>query len=96
MRSIFGPSLAAFVAILGLSHSVPAMAAPSVSGDLFKDMKWRLIGPYRGGRVLAAAGVQREPNTYYFGGVAGGVWRTVDGGVRWTPLTDSGLKLGQM
>ncbi|PYX58655.1 MAG: glycosyl hydrolase, partial [Acidobacteria bacterium] len=51
-------------------------------------MKWRGIGPYRGGRVLAVSGVPGDPYTFYFGGVAGGVWRTSDGGVNWTPLFD--------
>jgi len=45
-------------------------------------MKWRLIGPFVG-RVLTVAGVPSQPNTYYFGAVAGGVWKTTDGGVSW-------------
>src|SRR5207253_1500264 len=45
-------------------------------------------GPFRGGRALAVAGIPGEPNLYYFGAVAGGVWKTVDGGVNWTPLFD--------
>ncbi len=49
-------------------------------------MKWRLIGPFRGGRVLTVAGVPSQPNTYYFGAVAGGVWKTTDAGVSWDPL----------
>ena len=53
-----------------------------------KGMKWRLIGPFRGGRVLAVTGIPGDPYTFYFGGVAGGVWRTNDAGVTWTPLTD--------
>lgn len=51
-------------------------------------MKWRQVGPFRGGRALAIEGVPGEPNTYYFGGVAGGVWKTTDGGANWTPLFD--------
>ncbi len=51
-------------------------------------MKWRQIGPFRGGRALAIEGVPGEPNTYYFGAVAGGVWKTTDGGANWTPLFD--------
>src|SRR2546430_8939570 len=41
-------------------------------------MKWRLIGPFRGGRALAVTGVLSQPNTYYFGAVAGGVWKTTE------------------
>ncbi|MGZ5503122.1 MAG: WD40/YVTN/BNR-like repeat-containing protein [Chthoniobacterales bacterium] len=51
-------------------------------------MKWRQIGPFRGGRALAIEGVPGEPNTYYFGAVAGGVWKTIDGGANWTPIFD--------
>lgn len=49
-------------------------------------MKWRLIGPFRGGRAVAASGVAGEPNVYYFGGVDGGVWKTTDGGRVWNAL----------
>jgi len=47
-----------------------------------------LIGPFRGGRALAVTGVPREPNIYYFGAVSGGVWKTTNGGLTWTPLFD--------
>ena len=53
-----------------------------------KALKWRLVGPFRGGRVLAVTGIPGDPYTFYFGGVAGGVWRTTDGGVTWSSLTD--------
>ncbi|MGH9862122.1 MAG: VPS10 domain-containing protein [Candidatus Acidiferrales bacterium] len=65
-----------------------ALAAQQYSPDLLKGMKYRLIGPYRGGRALTAVGVVSEPNTYYFGAVAGGVWKTTNGGMSWTPLFD--------
>ncbi len=51
-------------------------------------MQWRQVGPFRGGRALAIEGVPGEPDTWYFGGVAGGVWKTIDGGQNWTPLFD--------
>ena len=53
--------------------------------SLFKGMKWRLIGPYRGGRALTAVGISGNPNIYYFGSVAGGVWKTTDAGSTWQP-----------
>lgn len=65
-----------------------ALAAAKYDQSQFKGMKWRSIGPYRGGRVLAVAGVPGDPYTFYFGGVAGGVWRTTDGGLNWQPLFD--------
>lgn len=54
----------------------------------WKGLQYRLVGPYRGGRSVAVAGVVGQPNTYYFGAVAGGVWKSTDGGLNWKPLTD--------
>src|SRR6185437_11331606 len=52
-------------------------------------LTWRLIGPFRGGRVLAVSGVVGgDQHTYYFGATGGGVWKTTDGGLTWHPLTD--------
>ena len=51
-------------------------------------LTWRLVGPYRGGRVLAVSGVIGDRDTYYFGGVGGGVFKSADGGLTWHPLTD--------
>src|SRR5215471_5171969 len=51
-------------------------------------LTWRLVGPFRGGRVLAVSGVVGDAHTYYFGGVAGGVWKSTDGGLSWHPMTD--------
>jgi len=73
-----------------------AFAALLFSGALFgqldetllKGMEYRLIGPFRGGRVLAVAGVAGDPQTYYFGAAAGGVWKSVDGGAHWNPVFD--------
>jgi photosystem II stability/assembly factor-like uncharacterized protein len=67
--------------------STPA-PQPQFSETLYDGMKWRLIGPFRGGRVLAVSGVPGQPNTYYFGAVAGGVWKTTDGGAGWQPMSD--------
>ena len=64
----------------------PASAPGQIDEKLFGEMKWRLVGPFRGGRALAVEGVSGEPNTYYFGAVAGGVWKTTDGGANWAPL----------
>ena len=56
--------------------------------DLMKDLRFRLVGPFRGGRVVAVAGAASQPNVYYFGGVGGGVWKTTDAGGHWTPVSD--------
>src|SRR5277367_2621473 len=58
-------------------------------GDpLFKGMKYRSIGPYRGGRSLTASGIPGDPTTYYFGATGGGVWKSTDGANTWSPIFD--------
>src|SRR5690348_3540195 len=54
----------------------------------FKGMRYRSIGPYRGGRSLTVAGIPGDVNTYYFGGVGGGVWKSTDGAMSWSPIFD--------
>ena len=62
--------------------------AQSVPPQLFSGLKWRLIGPFRGGRAVAVAGVPGDSTTFYFGSVNGGIWKTTDAGVVWTPIFD--------
>jgi photosystem II stability/assembly factor-like uncharacterized protein len=57
--------------------------------SLYSGMRWRLVGPFRGGRSVAVAGVPSQPNVFYFGTVGGGVWKTEDAGVTWNPIFDS-------
>jgi photosystem II stability/assembly factor-like uncharacterized protein len=54
----------------------------------FKGMKYRLVGPFRGGRSLTAAGIPGDPNTYYFGATGGGVWKSTDGAMSWSSVFD--------
>jgi photosystem II stability/assembly factor-like uncharacterized protein len=63
-------------------------AFAQINESLLKGMQYRLVGPFRGGRVLAVAGVPGDPQTYYFGAASGGVWKSVDGGAHWTPQFD--------
>ena len=59
-------------------------------------MKWRCIGPFRGGRVVAVAGDSHDRNTFYFGACAGGVWKTDDGGNYWTNISDGFFQTGSV
>ena len=65
-------------------------STPSTANEdpLFKGMKYRVIGPFRGGRSLTASGIAGDPTTYYFGATGGGVWKTTDGAVTWTSVFD--------
>jgi photosystem II stability/assembly factor-like uncharacterized protein len=65
---------------------------PAQQGDLYRELKFRLVGPFRGGRSVTVAGVPSQPNTYYFGAVGGGVWKTVDSGTHWEPVSDGFFK----
>ncbi len=67
-----------------------AFAAPAQQADshLYQDLRWRCIGPFRGGRTVAAAGVPGQPNVFYIGANNGGVWKSTDYGQTWTPIFD--------
>jgi photosystem II stability/assembly factor-like uncharacterized protein len=73
----------------------PPGQAQSGQGPL-KNIKWRSIGPFRGGRALAVAGVPSQPQTYYFGATGGGVFKTTDGGYSWTPISDGQFTSGSI
>ena len=74
----------------------PTAQPPRLDTALYAAMKWREIGPFRGGRVTAVAGHHDEPYVYYFGATGGGVWKTTDGGTTWTPVADSALGAGSI
>ena len=59
------------------------------SAALYDGLKWRMLGPFRGGRVDAVSGVPGRPNEFYFGAVNGGVWKSIDAGRVWTPIFDA-------
>ena len=72
--------LAVMLAAATLGAAADHAFVPHVDPALFQDLRWRLIGPFRGGRVLAVAGVPGEREHFYFGSVNGGVWETTDAG----------------
>ena len=57
--------------------------------SLYSGLRWRMIGPFRAGRVNAVSGVVGQPDTFYFGSVGGGVWKTTNAGRSWNPIFDS-------
>lgn len=67
---------------------------PVLNDSLYEGLKWRNIGPFRGGRSVAVTGVAGQPGTFYMGSTGGGIWKTTDGGIRWDNVSDGFLKTG--
>src|SRR5947207_1005923 len=73
--------------------AAPGAPAPAdFDPAILNAFRWRSIGPLRGGRSIAVSGVKGRPREGYFGAVGGGLWKTVDGGMNWTPITDGQIK----
>ncbi len=87
--------------MLGLAIVAPLVIpdgarAQGYDESLFSALEWRSIGPFRGGRSVAVAGVPSQPYVYYMGATGGGVWKTVDGGMTWLPVADEYLGAGSI
>ncbi len=74
----------------------PRASSPAYDTTLFQGLRFRMVGPYRGGRSTAVTGVRGEPYTYYMGSTGGGVWKTVDAGETWTNLSDAFFNVGSI
>src|SRR5213075_2103314 len=78
----------AFVLFAFFSAAVISTASQTVDLSLYQSMKWRMIGPFRGGRTVGAVGIPSQPNVFYIGVNNGGVWETNDAGRTWQPIFD--------
>lgn len=94
MRSPLVAIVAALVLSIGrvpAASAQPYAQSPS-DAALLAPLRWRNIGPNRGGRSITATGSAQRPLEYYFGATGGGLWKTIDGGTSWAPVTDGQLK----
>src|SRR5215208_3126888 len=100
-------SCAAVLVILAAAGILPAQSRPAqgrparspvTSFDLsrFQEMRYRQIGPARGGRVTAVTGVASQPHTFYMGSTGGGVWKTTNAGMTWENVSDGFFEAGSM
>ncbi len=82
--------------LLVLAAAIPACAQDDKPAPPLAGLKFRQVGPFRGGRSGAVTGVQSQPLTFYFGATGGGIFKTTDGGAHWLPVADGQLKLGSI
>jgi hypothetical protein len=90
-----------FILIAALfTFTIPGLTAVAQTGEIptvaLSGLEWRDVGPMRGGRSYAVAGVANEPDTFYMGSVGGGVWKTENSGRTWTPIADQGIPIGSI
>lgn len=92
VRSVF-----VVLAVVASATSKPTVGhAENYPAEMFQAMKWRLIGPFRGGRSVAVAGTASDRLTYYQGTTGGGVWKTTDAGITWTNVSDGFFQTGSV
>jgi photosystem II stability/assembly factor-like uncharacterized protein len=87
--ALFRCSLAAAVLAAPSWALADSASAAAIPDRAYQDLRWRLLGPFRGGWATCAAGVPGDPATFFFGAADGGIWKTSDAGVTWRPIFDS-------
>ncbi len=85
-----------FVAIMLIAclYALPGLAQEVIDPSILSTLEWRLIGPYRGGRVTTVTGVADNPMLYYMGAAGGGVWKTENAGTTWENISDEHFEVG--
>ncbi len=94
--SVFSCTCIAICAICLAGGGTALGQAGPYPDSLLSGLQWRDVGPMRGGRSFAVAGVESEPDTFYMGSVGGGVWKTENDGRTWTPIADQGIEIGSI
>ena len=84
------------VLVAQICANPPQNGATEDYNAIFKALKWRSIGPFRGGRSVAGCGVVGDPKTYYMGTTGGGLWKTDDMGISWRNISDGFFKTGSV
>ena len=100
MRTGSVSKLSLFYGVLATVVLCAGCAAPAFAQSTYEPSQWaglhyRMVGPFRGGRVTAVTGVPSEPFTFYMGTVGGGVWKTTDAGHTWLPMTDGQISVAR-
>ena len=83
--------------LLMLLTGMAVWSPQTISADIettLEGLEYRLIGPWRGGRVTTVTGLKGKPNLYYMGATGGGVWKTTNAGVTWENISDDGIPVG--
>src|SRR5262245_57611254 len=97
---LLSAALVALAAVTDSPDAVRVLAQTSsntiVDLKTYQDLRWRSIGPHRGGRSTAAAGVRTQPNVFYMGATGGGVWKTENYGITWNPISDGQIATGSI
>ena len=86
----------AIVTTLAMTPSDIQVSNTLVDPALFQDLQYRSVGPHRGGRVTAVAGVRTQPGTFYMGATGGGIWKTTNYGILWEPVSDGQISTGSI
>src|SRR4051812_37150933 len=83
-------------ALVGLATFAQQNNSGQYPNNLLVGLRWRDVGPMRGGRTFGVAGHADQPDTFYFGSVGGGVWKTENSGHTWYPISDQGIPIGSI